>query len=265
MTRLVLLLSLPILALGVASGAPGAWAQTRASEALDAYGAIVEARNAAETCGFLTTEELDELKHYSALGELAATKASSVAEMQAARDRALSTRPRCNSSEAQSVRNVLEEVRVAASKPGTGRATASAQPTPRQRQSQAQPEPQPQPGPMMRQGFAAPPVAAPAALPPPDSRMIPPVNMRDPVARYGGQARAYFLERKCNFLDYDSELTFWKLLTARYKVMVTQHGRRRVNAAQLAGEAEANDILCGRDARAAVLNGYRDIVAISGQ
>ncbi len=255
MNRFVLLLSIPIMALAAGTGA---FAQSRSSEALEAFSAIVKARNAAEACGFLSSDEMDELKHYTALSEISATKASSVAEMQAVRDRVSSESPRCSSSEEQSVRAIMGEVRTAVASSGSGQAAAAA--APRAPAVTRAPET------VVRQGFAAAPTPpAPVVVPPVQSSSIAPVNLRDPIARYGGQARAYFLERKCNYLDYDTELDFWQRLTARYKVMVTQHARRRINAAQMAGESEANGIACSSAARAAVLAGYNDLVAVSGR
>ncbi|MGF7160037.1 hypothetical protein FHS85_001660 [Rhodoligotrophos appendicifer] len=244
MTRLALSLTVPLMIL---SAAGPALAQSTGSEALDAYSAIIEASNTASTCGFLSSDEQAELKHYAALGEIAAAKATSVEQMQSARAEALSRRPRCSASDEQSVRFVMDEVRIAAGGGESGSRRQAAQQPP------------------VSRGFAAPAPVAPPPAAMPETVSLPPVNMRDPVARYGGQARAYFLERKCNYLPYNTELDFWNLLTARYKQMVATHGRSRVNAAQKAGEAAASTIACGREARAAVTDGYRDLGVVSAQ
>jgi len=256
MNKVALLFSVTVAALGAVSAAQ---AQNAGTNALDTYRMVVEARNAAQACGFVSGDEVEELKHYSALSEIAAARTAPVETIQSVRSAAEARRPSCDSRDQQQVQYVLQASRqaVAGGGKGKGKGTApvvaTVEPAPHTQQLE----------PVTRSGFAAGSAAAP--LPPAQAvaAPLPRFDARDPFQRYGAQVRGYFLERKCNFLDYDTELDFWKRLTARYKAMVAEYGRKRVNAAQIDGEKSAENIPCGRQTRQYVNEVYRDLVSVS--
>ena len=81
---------------------------------------------------------------------------------------------------------------------------------------------------------------------------------RDNLARYGRQAKAYYVERRCTHLSGHKTRNFYDLIVRRHQAAVQAYGGPAVGIVLRRAEAEAADIRCA-GSRSLVAAAYSDI------
>jgi hypothetical protein len=182
-------------------------------------------------CGHLGAAEHQELADYLAKGEIAQAGRSSPAETQSiiATGRAQGRESLCGADSRAEVGATLAAARDAV---GGGD---------RREVAQSNPEP-------------APPIEKPKQAVREAPRPV--VAQKGDLARYGEEAMAYHVERRCGHLSNAEAREFWNAVVARHEAVLKTNRRRQVAAVLASAEARAARQACGRRSAALVAAVY---------
>jgi hypothetical protein len=98
------------------------------------------------------------------------------------------------------------------------------------------------------------------AQPVADPRMVArstPLPAKTGLARYGEDAMAYYVERRCGHLTGAEARDFWNLVVAQHNAALKAHRGRQVAVVLASAEANAGRQSCGRRSAALVDAAYR--------
>ena len=232
------LLAMPVLTLALKPVGAETVGPVAALELL-ARGKAADAR-----CHILFPNERDELSGYLARAEIAAAERMSVGVAQAAiaSGKAAGASSLCDTHAAVQLRATLEAAREATS--GTTEPDADLASTePPARKTKPIVEAQPR-----KRLFSFKPEKQAVALP-----------VKGALQRYAREAAAYYADRKCRHLSSKAANAFWSSIVIRHRAAVAAHGSNAVAAVLSNAQAQANNWGCGRQANAAIGDGYASI------
>lgn len=221
------LITLPLIAAPVLALVPRAG--LAAMEPIEALQQLAKSKAADVKCNVLGNAERDELSFYLARAEVAVTRTMPVSDVQGslASGRITGANAACDTDGRREIAATLAAAR---------RAMAAAE-TPRAAK---------RPPRMASKSILAGTQSLAFAAP------------RDDLGRYGRQAMAYYLERRCTHLSGFKTRDFYNRIIARHQAAVRAYGRPAVTAELRRAESEAAQIRCG-EGRSTVAAGYSDI------
>lgn len=221
------LVTLPLLALPIASLAPKAGAEPVTQ--MDALRLLAKSRAADGKCKTLAPADADELNSYLARAELAAASRNSVSEVQSTMTlgKTLGDTATCSPATSEEINATLNAARAAM--------TAAKEDRPAEEETVAVINPPPR-----RKSQPAPSVT----------------SERVTLAAYGRHAYAYYVERRCEYLSRRDIRSFWTIILREHRAALGTYGGPAVAGTLRRARNQAEGVSCDAAGRRLVQSEY---------